>query len=113
MHIAIRADQGRDLDPRAADIPDKITKDRKRGDSARLIRRFVLPAPRHEPACRGERRGGGSQREDMAPAWQWEAPDRRRSATWQRRRKAHKGHRKTAKCYNVTFVAANRAQTGP
>jgi hypothetical protein len=34
MHIAIGADQSRELDPLAPDVSDKIAENRKRGDGA-------------------------------------------------------------------------------
>jgi hypothetical protein len=45
MHIAIRPDQGGELDPFAGDIAHKVAKDRESGDGAQASWRLVLPPP--------------------------------------------------------------------
>ena len=51
MDVAIRPDQGRELDPLAADISDKIAEDRERGDCARAILRLGARPPGTRPAA--------------------------------------------------------------
>ena len=67
MDIAVRPDQRGEVDPLAADIPDQITKDRKRGDGTRTILRLVLAAARNEPGGSGDSGRGGGQGQQMTP----------------------------------------------
>jgi hypothetical protein len=70
VDIAIGADQSRELDPLAADIPHKIAEDRERSDGAWTILRLVLPPPRDKACRRSDSGRGSSQGNDMAPGRQ-------------------------------------------